>query len=306
MVISLPAPTGLLKNVIPPCRVVWLFVIFFILQDSAMALPRYIVRADFSNVRAEVLVNDIPVAMLGPGDSSPFVVPVNQFVVKGRNSLGVILHAGPDIGTADQPWPNGVGAPGYTGPATATIRIGYYAENETALGTDKPALVSLHWEGMATPRPQRLERAFDAAIEAAPFAWQSATPIAVVDAATRVQALDYLGRLHALLAHAQFDEFIGEQSVKLEEIAKVAYGVPADYMRAPMLQALRAHSAPPYALEPFNRDDIDLRLIANGRMIECLKRGRRPLFEFRRPGSDETLSLPVMLGRIDGRWQVLR
>jgi hypothetical protein len=90
-----------------------------------MSGPRYIVRCDFTNVQAEVLVNDIPVVFFAAADASPIAIPVNQYLLTGGNALSVRLHAGPVPERSGEPWPEAASA-GYRGPGSFRATIGRY------------------------------------------------------------------------------------------------------------------------------------------------------------------------------------
>jgi hypothetical protein len=271
-----------------------------------MSNPRFIVRLDFSGLRAEVWVNEIPVGIVVPGDASPVAIPVNQFLTFGRNSVGVMLHAGPVPSRAGDPWPSHPSAVSYTGAAKLNLRIAQYAPDQTALADDPPSAATIDWQGPAVPQPSYLQRELDVPTRLGPWIWESATRFANVDSRLRSRVLEYLSYLHGLLNERRFDAFVDESAIKFNDLTERAYGLPPEPMRRQMLEALNSQSSPPNVLEPLNPNDLDLRLVAGGRMIECLRSDRRYVLEYQAPGQDDEFFLPTMIGETAGRWRILR
>jgi len=103
-----------------------------------------------------------------------------------------------------------------------------------------------------------------------------------------------------------FNSYLSESAKKLEELTTRAYGVSAEYTRNNMFQALKVHSEPPYCLRALNFQEADLRLVAEGRMIECLRSDRGYVLEYRQAQKPGTFFLPLMIGQIDRCWRILR
>lgn len=272
-----------------------------------MARRRFIVRVQAANLRAEVWVNKIPVCMFRPAETrSPTALPVNQFLVAGRNTVGVTLHAGAVPSKAHEEWSDEAGAAAYSGPAVLRLALSEYDDEQAGPAYSPPPLVSLEWEGEACSRPVYLEREVVLSKEQRPWAWETAKAFRVIDPTVRTQVLDYVRSLHALLAAGDFNGYMSESAAKLEELTAQAYGLSAEGMRKNMLQALKTHSEPSYSLRPFDPQEVDLRLIADGRMIECLRKDRGYVLEYANTKSADTFFLPLMVGQIQTRWRILR
>ena len=272
-----------------------------------MAKSRFIIRVQATNLRAEVWVNNMPVCMLLPGQAlSPVALPVNQFLIAGRNTVGVVLHAGAVPSKASEEWSKGDGASAYSGPASLRLTLAEYDDEQTDSAYVPAFLTTLDWEGEACPRPAYVEREFSLSKSVGPWSWETARTFRVLDPTLREQVLDYVKSLHNLLAVADFNGFVSESAIKLNELTAQAYGVSAEYMRNNMLQALKVHSEPPYGLRALNLQEIDLRLVAGGRLIECLRKDRGYVLEYKQPQKPDTFFLPLMVGQFDNRWRILR
>jgi hypothetical protein len=271
-----------------------------------MPNSRFIICFKFSNVRAEVWVNGIPVGMVLPDISSPMAIPVNDVLVRGRNTMGIVLHAGPVPSRAREPWLADTSTAAYAGPAALSMNIAQYDSNQAPFSVTPPPIAVIEWQGTAVPQPSYIEREFYLSAGLGPWAWEAATRFSALDGVLRAHVLDYIAYLHGLLATGQFDSFIAQSSAKLGELSAGAYGISAARMRRTMVEALQSHSQPPYALDPLNLDTVDLRLVADGRMIECLRPDRRYILQFRTPDDGDVFFLPTMIGQAGGYWSILR
>lgn len=271
-----------------------------------MPHPRFVLSFKFSNVRAEAWVNDVPVGMLQPGYNSPASIPVNEFIVQGRNTVSIVLHAGPVPSQADQPWPNDPAAVSYHGAAKLSMTLALYQPEQNPLSDTPPPAASIEWEGVAAPLPERIDREFSISVAFGTWTWERATRFSAIDASLRYQAMDYLKFLHGLIATQQFDRFLDQSSLKLEEASDRAYAISSEQMKRSTLQMLQSHSQPPWVLDPLDPDTVDLRLVGSGRMIQCLRRDRSQVVQFRKPESRATFFLPLMIGRLGNAWVLLR
>ena len=265
--------------------------------------PRYLVSVEFENIRAEIWVNRIPVGAVALEDGSPIVFPVNQFLMEGSNQIGTLLNFGPVAANPDAAWNTEPEAQNYHGPASLALKIALYQPEQVAFRDHPPVLADIIWNGIATPQPQYTEKQMNVSRGGERWAWESATAFTAMDVALRSSAIDYITYLHNLLVQRRFDTFMAESAVKFDEMAR-AYGTPMGPFRDAMMQRLQKQE--PEHLAPLNRDTLDLRLIAKGRMVECLRRGRKQVLEYEQPDSKNTFFLPLMIGQIQGKWKVLR
>jgi hypothetical protein len=106
-----------------------------------------------------------------------------------------------------------------------------------------------------------------------------------------------------LLAAAQFETFVAESDLKIRDYAR-AYGIAVGPVRQGMLSALSSQAAK-LKLRPWSPNEVDLRLVAGGRLIECLRTDRHHALEF---GGDSGPSffLPTKIGIAEAKWQMLR
>jgi hypothetical protein len=246
--------------------------------------------------------------MLLPGEAdTPVGVPVNEFAVLGVNIVGIALHAAPRPSAAAEPWASDDEAAAYTGPASISVRVAQYSPSESVAAANPAPLATLEWQGMAAPLPVMLERRFSVDYAYGPWAWQTAQRYDSFDRVLRSRAFDYLAYLHGLLAARRVAEFVDANALRLEEITARAYGVSPLPLRRTLTRAIEQHaSSEEWSLLPLDARDIDLRLVAGGRMIECLRTNRHHALEYAHKETPATFFLPAMIGVLGDSWQILR
>jgi hypothetical protein len=262
---------------------------------------RYVLRVKASNLRCELRVNDVPVGLFAPGEAEGGAeVPVNEFLLAGGNTLGAVVHAHPRPSRVLQAWDS---QPGVTLGAPASFQAELVREDNAAPSPGFQPL-RLHWQGPAVAVPQALGQAFSAAVPTPAWAWSQATELPADGLAAAGAALQ---KLAAVLQQKDLDTVERLMAVKLGEITQGAYGVDPGPLRAAFRRGLqRCFTEPGWSLLPLGPDDLDLRLVARRRLVECLRPDGRHALTYSKEGSRQTFFLPVMLGLWQGRWQILR
>jgi hypothetical protein len=269
-----------------------------------MPNPRFIAKAKTKNLRVEIWINDIPAVLIPFAEKETTVsVPLNENIIAGVNKIGAMLHAAPLSSKSADPWADDPAAAQYEGAASLDLQVAVYADDQPVHKDGPPALTTIAWQGAAQPVPHLEERTFPGVDALDRWAWQEAEIFPELDDALRQRALDYLAHLHGVLAAGDFADFIAESDVKIREYAR-AYGIAAAPVREGMSSALSSQSAR-FPLRPLPSDEVDLRLIASGRMIECLRKDRHHALEFG-AGIGPSFFLPTKIGVAGGKWQMLR
>ena len=267
-----------------------------------MAPISYVAQVKASNMRVELRVNDVPVGIFAPGEAATTAeVPLNEFLVTGRNSATLIAHANPLPSRVLEPWLPGA-APGVQLGAPAQVQVTIVRVGGSAAAPTPVA--QLAWNGGAQPVPTTGEKSFDVDIRLPGWAWTRARELQAGDAAAAFQALR---ALHARLAQKDASSIVALMDLKLQEVTAGAYGVPPGPLRSSFQTGLgRCMNDPTWTLLPIDPGQVDLRLVGGRRMAECLRPGGGHALMYAKQGSQSTFFLPIMLGLLDGRWQVLR
>lgn len=262
---------------------------------------RYLARIQATNMRVELRVNDVPVAILPPGAAvGGAEVPLNEFLVAGPNRAVAIAHANPLPSRFADPW-GPQAEPGVQLGAPASLQVQIVRVGAGSAGF---APVQLGWNGAAQPAPASIDRSFNVDTPFPSWAWLRARELQGADAAAAYQALR---ALHDRLARNDAAGIATLMDLKLQEVATGAYRAPAGPLRAGLAQGLaQCMGNPAWTLLPVEPGQVDLRLVAGRRMAECLRPGGAHALTYVKANSRATFFLPVMLGMLEGRWQVLR
>lgn len=269
-----------------------------------MSRQRYLLTVQATNTRVELRVNDIPVGMFAPGEAKAGAeVPINEFLLTGLNTLTAIVHANPVPSQLLQAWAP-QDEPRVTLGQTASLSVRLTLDRDGQTVPQLPA-VGLTWSGVATATPALVDASFTT-LEAQPdWAWTRASTLAAPDAL--VQAQQGLAKLQALMARKDLATVEALLATKIDEITRLAYGVPSGPLRAGLVRALaNCLSDPQWSMLPISSADIDLRLVGNKRMVECMRPDGRHAITYVRAGTSQTFFVPIMWGRLDGSWQILR
>jgi hypothetical protein len=270
-----------------------------------MNATRYALQVQAKNMRVEIRINDVPVALFAPEEAAtPAEVPINEFLLSGRNVATAIIHAHPRPSLVYEVWSPEQDRKVRQG-EPASLQLKLSAQSISGAPVRDAASLQLNWTGLAAPLPQALDKAFEVAGPVPKWAWTRANVLPapeVLETAFRA-----LQQLHALLARKELAAFEKLLELKFSELTEGAYGVPAGPLRAGFVKGLsRCMQDPDWLLLPCERPDVDLRLVADGRMVECLRPTGHHALIYEKSGTEESFFLPTMLGHVDGSWQILR
>lgn len=253
---------------------------------------------------AEVYVNDIPQARLLPGVARRSDRPVSESMIDGTNDLAVIINPGPTPSTV-RANPQKMTA---ASPASFSATLKRYPQGVFPGDPSGKLLVKLDWatgEGseFTAPLEQRTRGALGPLY--GPWAWQAARKLdltaTVVGDVTR-----FLKSLATALGRGDPEPYLQAARVVFEESAR-AYGKSAEVeMHGFRTDLKEASTHPTWALEPVDPERFDLRLVAGGRLVECLTKDWKPILR-QRERSDGTSDWewPMKLGNLNGQWKML-
>jgi hypothetical protein len=249
--------------------------------------------------QAELYLNDIPLARVGGNLQSWAAVPVMEYVVDGENLLTVMLGIGSTPSAAKSEREGATCEPGID----VAARLVLLKEGEMARPGAGELLAELTWtsEG-GEPLPMNVFAYLDLGKQPDRWAWESAD-VLTLDSAPYESAAQFISEIAAAYTSTRPEPIIKVAGPKHSE-AGVAYPEYGDIdfddmFREQMTEAAEAPNWKPYALP---RDQYDLRLIADGRMIEAVARDWRPIVRM----EDGDYAFPMMIGRVNGEWLIMR
>lgn len=246
----------------------------------------------------EVWLNDIPLhrASAGP-DAKLLTVPVAEYVRDGDNLLTVVPYPGSTPSSSREPQVAKVSPD-----ARFEARLVFYEEGEfPGSGGGREAIsVAAGGDVPMALRPVSTHRALR--VPGAPWAWQGAT---VLSLTPEVRAV--LGRAiqqaHTAFAARDAQPLLNFGQPYFAEYAR-AYPALSAAVRADRFR--RGFAAqpgdPPWKVAPLDPANVDLRLCAEGRLVEVIDRQFRPLLR----AESLPYPFPMFIGMLGERPHMLR
>ena len=246
----------------------------------------------------DVWLNDIPLqrASAGP-DAKLLTLPVAEYVREGDNLLTVVPYPGPTPSASREPQVAKVSPD-----ARFEARLVFYEEGEfPGSGGGREAIaVAAGGDVPMALRPVSNKRALRVA--GVPWAWQRATVLRLTP-----EERAALGRA-IQFAHTAFAARDADQLLNFGQhyFAEYARAYPAISAAARAERFRKGFAAlpddPPWKVAPLDPSSIELRLCAEGRLVEVIDRQFRPLLR----AESLPYPFPMFIGLLDGQLQMLR
>lgn len=251
---------------------------------------------------AEALLNGMAVAATPAGGGSACLA-VHEYMLTGRNQLGIVV-APPPPGRAVAPQPRIA-----TLPTWARVRLLLSRQGRGVLDPNTRVLASVEWaatEGKPYEMPTTTSQDLELPLNFPRWRWLDAPPIALTPPVQR-QILEFIQLQAVELGHGHPDPMLAACKLRFDELA-VAY----QRNTADLVALFRGHlqqlfEAKALKIVPPTAEDLVLRPLADGRLIECLSPLGGPAL--RTQNENPVVgnhAWPVRLAMVDGRIYVLR
>jgi len=253
----------------------------------------------FKGARAELYVNDIPVAVAGGGQQPFASVPVPEFLLDGTNTLSVVLGAGDTPGTAKGE-PSGAKAEPNMEVWARIVRL---KDGEMAGPGSGETLMELQWTGESEdPFPKIVSTSADLGPMSGPWQWQTAE-VLTLDKSTLAAAIEIIGKIQDDYANGKTDMIVEMAKTKHEETERAYPIYEKGGMEGMFKEEIATFSShPQWKRGDLPQEDYDLRLVAGGRMIQAIAKDWRPVVRM----EGGAFGYHMMIGRVDGKWLILR
>jgi hypothetical protein len=198
--------------------------------------------------------------------------------------------------------------------AVCIVRLSRYKVGAMAMdGTGEP-IIQLAWRASdeqgrlsraSIPFPRWVRGKKNLRVMFGPLHWQDG-PKLRLDDTTSGEAMDIVEQIKTALEDGDADPILGASRDRFIEVAR-AYDLSVRE-REDMLRRLleMQRDKPEWLFETPEDEDIDLRLVADGRMIECLGPDWQPIIR-QVPGSEDgRFMYPMFIGRKDKKWVIMR
>ncbi len=198
--------------------------------------------------------------------------------------------------------------------AVCLVRLSRYSVGSMAMDGSGEPMIQLAWRARdeetrlsnaRVPFPRWLRNKRDLGNMFGPYHWQNASKL-TLDGPTSDGATGIVQMIRQALEDGDPDPIMGASRERFKEIAN-AYGI-SEQERVDMLRQLleMQRNKPEWLFETPENESYDFRLVADNRMIECLGPDWRPIIR-QVPGSEDGRFLfPMLLGRKQGKWFIMR
>jgi len=248
---------------------------------------------------AEAWFNGLPMARATPL-APEAVVPAHEGAVNGLNRLDLVVGA--DSGAA--------AAVLQTAPHAMAVQVHLLLPRMGAAVDETQArtLARIDWScaaGDPLTLPVRRIQEPDLPIRFPRWRWLDA-PVVAVTQALRLQAHAFVCGLARDLARGQTESFTSATRLRTEELA-LAYQRSPDFESARLKEWLeQMYAVSRLVWQPLTPEEIQLRPLAGGRLLECLGGDGRAALTTVPDKAGSTLALPLRLSVVEGRFYVLR
>lgn len=249
--------------------------------------------------QAELYVNDIPVARAGGTLQRWASVPVPEYLIDGTNTLTVIIGIGETPSTARDGLHDGK----CDSQMAAWARIVRMKDGEMAEPGSGETLLEIKWTGEEKePLPVVVSAEEDIGTQFGDWKWQSAD-VLTLDSATYESAATFISEINAAYTGGNPDPIIKAAKFKHSEAGR-AYPIYGDISFDEMFrEQIEMFSGEP-DWKPYSlpRSEFDLRLVADGRLIEAVAKDWRPILRM----ENGDYAYQMFIGKVEGEWQILR
>jgi len=262
-------------------------------------------KLDVVGCEAEALLNGVPLARAHAARPR-VLVPVHEYALAGPNRLELVIWPHPAAAPAEerQP-PQPLKADGLVRASVRILlpRIGNPVDEASAR-----SLAQIEWAPAAGDHyeaPLSLQQTGQLPVNFPRWRWIDA-PLAEPTPALRAQAHALIRRFQEDLAAGNPDAFLSAVRFRTEELA-VAYQRPVEELLARLREHLeQLHQAGRLKWVELAPDNLVLRRLAGGRLLECLSADGEPALRTEPDEHGRAQTFALRLAAAEGKLYVLR
>ena len=263
-----------------------------------------VVKLDATDCEAEVLLNGIPLARVSAARPRA-IVPVHEYTIAGPNRLELVV------------WPRTVGATDAPAPAPALVSDGIQSAHARILlprignpidETASRTLGQIDWAPGAGTRfeaPVTVAEDVSLPVNFPRWRWLDA-PTAEAATPVRAQVAAWMRSIADDLAGGQTERFLAAARLRTEEIAVAYQRRPEDEFNRLRAHLTQLHAAGGLRWPPTLADDLLLRPVAGGRLLECIDKTGGPALRTEPDDRGQTWAMPLRVAAVAGKIHLLR
>jgi hypothetical protein len=257
-------------------------------------MPKFFsIRASHQNLLGQVLVNDVLVDVWDNPESASSAQQINIWVTKGENVVSIRVL-----------WPPG--APFQ--PGVAAAEVGVVCVDDPRNPSAAARVGSFVWPPTFSPALEAYPGTGSirfVVLEAPPSDfWPNAQKLHL-DEGVRSAVVGRILELHDALSKRDIDKVMELLSFRARDVGGSHGITPSDSLAAQREFLEFATSAADWHMAPLEAQEIALSLVANERLIWCMRLGSQPILRSDHRGRPQ-LILPVYIGLVNGKWTIVR
>jgi hypothetical protein len=254
---------------------------------------------------AELYLNGIPTSRIHPDRLPNESVDVESLIIPGRNRLELLVEPGshPSVARTEARHLD-------LGPEVVAVgRLMRYRDGEiTDDRGDK--LVEVRFERDPDQRGGRtVPISYSAEVDLGPangrWAWQDA-PVLTLDEALVAEACTVLDQVREAWASRSPSALWALSGRHVADGVRAYPHLGEDGLRGLLAEMLAQYENTPEFVFPRVPEEHDFRLVAGGRLLECVDRDWYPSVRFKSPATGNAVPFAVFLARLDGQLVVAR
>ena len=250
---------------------------------------------------AEVLLNGMPVAFVGT-DGGHACLPVHEYTLTGKNRLELIVGgAVPGQPSPSQPRVALV-------PTWARARLVLARQGRSAADPDVRVLASVEWlapEGKSYDAPATQAKEVDLPVNFPRWRWLDAPEIEI-NAGVRRVILEFLQQLALDLGRGNPDSLLTSAKLRFDELALAYQRTTTEGVQRFRDHLQQLYAAKALKLIPPNADEVVLRPVLDGRLIDCLTSSGGPALRTQNEPAQGNHAWPLRVAMVEGKIYVLR
>ncbi|MFZ5525143.1 MAG: hypothetical protein ACOZE7_00605 [Pseudomonadota bacterium] len=262
------------------------------------------IRLQARGCAAEVQLNGLPLARLG-AEGGSVTLPVHEYAAAGRNRLSFTAGPQPLVGEAPPAQPK-VG----DGSVGVRVVLALCHQGQSPQDPNARVLSQLSWTpGLNETHdwPFSFGQDVELPVSFPRWRWLDA-PLITPGPALQRQVLEMLQGLALDLQRGDPDSLLAAARLRTEEVALAYQRAPTAWAQDIRDSIQKLFEARALTIKPPEPDGLLLRLVAGGRLVECLAPDGGPVLRTA-PMGDEAATWsawPLRLAHVEGKLYILR
>ncbi len=266
----------------------------------------FYLRLNCSGCRAEGWLNGVDVSRVDPISCLLDGRPVHEYILPGKNHVALLIQPDPHPS-----FPMRAGE-AFNAPEHIFATLHLLQGPRGALPGDPSVkvLAAIEWRpqpGTPVQPPLLIEREAELPVWLPRWTWLDATPVAASEELDR-QVFGVVQLLAGAMGKGDFEPYIRAAESRFQDLAQ-AYGTTADEAKRRIAAQYKSVLAevPELEIAPPVRENMALRIVAGGRVIDCYEKDFEPILRTKKIADGTTpLRYPMRLAVFGRELRIIR